>query len=92
MIQAFHNPVAMASITIPRFLVNQLILPLLRKLYLKKHDSCNVVANNGICYKNNNCSEDSKGSGHQTNQTMGILVQKVEAYIEKTTEHNSEQF
>ena len=23
---------------------------------------------------------------------MGILVQKVEAYIEKTTEHNSEQF
>ena len=68
------------------------ILPLLRKLYLKKHDSCNVVANNGIYYENNNCSEDSKGSGHQTNQTMGILVQKVEAYIEKTTEHNSEQF
>ena len=57
MIQAFHGPLLMASITIPGT-GKPVILPLLRKLYLKKHDSCNVVANNGICYKNNNYSED----------------------------------
>ena len=64
------------------------ILPLLRKLYLKKDDSCKV-ANNGTCNANNSCYGDSNGL---RNQLVGILGQKVAAYLKKTSEPNSEQF
>jgi hypothetical protein len=62
------------------------ILPLVRKLYLKKHDS-RIVANNGKCNHENN---NSTGLSHV--HSLGILGQKTEMYIQKTTEHSPEKF
>ena len=61
-------------------------LPLLRKLYLKKHDS-RIVANNGKCNHENNNS-----TGLSRIQSLGILGQKIETCIQKTTEHSPEKF